>query len=222
MTRARAAQLPDVDAGPIRARVPLSTRIDTERLVLRAYRTDDVRAQRAFHLENAEHLAPWSPRPRPGESPGSLVDAARKIAAARNDWRLDRGYAFAVLGRGGRGGLVARVALNGIVRGSFQSAYLGYLVGASSEGRGLAREAVSAACTFAFGAARLHRVQAAIMPHNVRSLRLIAALGFREEGLAERYLRIDGEWRDHRIFACTAEEWAPPPSTHEVDAAGAE
>ena len=201
------------EPGPVRVRVPLSTRIVTDRLVLRAYRPVDVRAVRAFEVENEEHLRPWSPRPRPGESPRSLTHAARKITAARRDWRNDRGYALAVFSRSDPARFVGRVALNLVGRGVFQNAYLGYLIGAAFEGKGLMREAVAAACDFAFGAARLHRVQAAIMPHNDRSLRLIRALGFREEGRARHYLMIDGEWRDHLIFALTRDEWptgAPP------------
>jgi ribosomal-protein-alanine N-acetyltransferase len=206
------------DPRPTRVRIPLSTRIVTERLLLRAYRVADVRAARAFEIDNEDHFRPWNPRPRPGESPRSLTTAAKKIASARRDWRNDRGYAFAVFLRSASRSrspasrrapppLVGRVALNLVGRGTFQNAYLGYLIGAAHQGKGLMREAVAAACDFAFGAARLHRVQAAIMPHNDRSLRLIRALGFREEGRARHYLMIDGEWRDHLIFAITSDEW---------------
>jgi ribosomal-protein-alanine N-acetyltransferase len=200
------------DPRPARVRVALDTRVVTERLVLRAFRVDDVRAQRAFVVENEEHLRPWSPRPLAGESPGTLTDAAKKIATARRDWRNDRGYAFAAFLRAPSSRreaqtLIARVALNGLVRGNFQNAYLGYLIAAAYEGKGLAREAVAGACDFAFGVARLHRVQAAIMPHNERSLRLVRALGFRQEGASRMYLMIDGDWRDHLLFAVTADEW---------------
>lgn len=200
------------DQRPQRVRVPLSTRIDTERLSLRPLRPSDVRAVRAFQIDNEDHLRAWNPLPLPGESPRSMTWAARHVAAARRNWTSDRGYALAVFLRDATprrtpADLVARVALNAIVRGNFQNAYLGYMIGAAHEGKGLAREAVAAACDFAFAAARLHRVQAAIMPHNERSLRLIRALGFRQEGAAERYLMIAGDWRDHLIFAVTAEEW---------------
>lgn len=213
MTRSTRPREDPNDPRPARVRVPLGARLVTERLVLRAYRVDDVRAVRTFNVENEEHLRHWNPRPRPGESVTSLTDAARKITAARRDWRNDRGYAFAVFLRDGKKGrrdagpFIARVALNMVSRGSFQNAYLGYLIAASQEGKGLAREAVAAVCDFAFGTARLHRVQAAIMPHNERSLRLIRSLGFRQEGEALRYLMIDGDWQDHLIFAVTAEDW---------------
>ncbi len=199
-------------AGPERARVPLSVVIETERLVLRPYRPSDVRPLRAFAIENEEHLRPWSPRPRVPSAARSIVEIAKRVAAQRKLWREDRGYAFAVTlrvpdVRPGAGPIVGRVALNEVVRGAFQNAYLGYLIGRAWEGRGLAREAVAAAVDFGLGRAGLHRLQAAIMPHNGRSLALIRALGLREEGLARGYLRIDGAWRDHVIFAVTREDW---------------
>ena len=199
--------------GPPRAHVTLTTQLVSDRLVLRAFRTDDVRALRAFATGNADYLRPWSPRPLPGSSPTSLVDLAKKIAAARADWRADRGYQFAGFDRrpAERGRrtppLVARVSLNNVVRGVFQNAYLGYMIAESHQGLGLAREAVRAVLDFAFRTAELHRIQAAIMPHNERSLRLVRALGFREEGRAQGYLMIDGAWRDHLVFAVTREDW---------------
>jgi ribosomal-protein-alanine N-acetyltransferase len=198
-----------IDPRPTRVRLPLTTRLLTDRLLLRPYRVSDVRTVRTFEIENEEHLRPWNPRPRPGESPRSLTLHAKRIASARRDWRNDRGYAFAVFLRDGA--LIGRVALNMIGRGSFQNAYLGYLMSGAHQGNGFMREAVAAVCDFAFGPARLHRVQAAIVPHNDRSLRLIRALGFREEGRARHYLMIDGEWRDHLIFAVAADEWRARP-----------
>ena len=218
MTRARRDDPPGeataTSPGPSRARVSLATQVVTDRLVLRAFRTEDVRVLRAFAVDNADYLRPWSPRPQPGASPTSLVDLAKKIAAARKDWRADQGYQFAGFDRrpaaAGRKGppLVARVSLNNVVRGVFQNAYLGYMIAESHQGLGLAREAVRAVIDFAFHTAQLHRVQAAIMPHNERSLRLVRALGFREEGRAQGYLMIDGAWRDHLVFAVTREDWS--------------
>ena len=217
MSRARRIEETDAEValpGPLRASVSLATQVVTDRLVLRAFRPDDVRVLRAFAIDNGEHLRPWSPRPLPGASPTSLVDLAKKIAAARKEWRADRGYQFAGFDRrpaekGRRSPpLVARIGLNNVVRGVFQNAYLGYMIAESHQGLGLAREAVDAVIDFAFHTAQLHRIQAAIMPHNERSLRLVRALGFREEGRAQGYLMIDGAWRDHLVFAVTREDWA--------------
>jgi ribosomal-protein-alanine N-acetyltransferase len=74
------------------------------------------------------------------------------------------------------------------------------------QGQGLTGEAIELVLGFAFERVGLHRVQAAIMPRNARSLRVVEKLGFRREGFAERYLQIAGKWEDHVLFAMTAEE----------------
>src|SRR6185437_2002359 len=89
-----------------------------------------------------------------------------------------------------------------------ENAYLGYWIDAEHQGRGLMTEAVRAATTFALEAAGLHRVQAAVMPRNGASQRVLEKAGYRREGLATRYLCIAGIWEDHVLFATTAEEWA--------------
>jgi ribosomal-protein-alanine N-acetyltransferase len=99
--------------------------------------------------------------------------------------------------------LVGRIALSQIFRGIFQNAYLGYSIAERWNGQGLATEAVGVVMDFAFGDLGLHRVQAAVMPRNTGSIRVLEKNGFREEGYAVGYLCINGVWEDHRIFART-------------------
>ncbi|WP_145138993.1 GNAT family N-acetyltransferase [Roseomonas gilardii] len=99
------------------------------------------------------------------------------------------------------GGIAAVVNLNEIVFGAFRSAYLGYWGMRASAGRGLVTEAVGLVVAEAFQGLGLHRVEANIQPGNTRSLALVRRLGFRREGVSPRYLRIDGEWRDHERWA---------------------
>lgn len=96
-------------------------------------------------------------------------------------------------------------------RGAWQNAVLGYFVDADQNGKGFATEAARLALGFAFGHAGLHRVQAGVMPRNERSIRVLAKTGFRNEGVALRYLEIGGMWEDHIIFAITREEWTDTP-----------
>jgi len=103
--------------------------------------------------------------------------------------------------------LVGRIQLSGISRGPFENAYLGYFVSERHNGRGYATEAVRQVVDAAFGVLGLHRVQAAVIPRNVASIRVLEKAGFREEGLALRYLQIAGVWEDHKLYAVTAEEW---------------
>jgi ribosomal-protein-alanine N-acetyltransferase len=102
--------------------------------------------------------------------------------------------------------LVGCINLSEIVRGAFQSAYLGYYVFEPHAGKGLMRQALSLVVEEAFSVLGLHRLEANIQPANVQSKALVTALGFRLEGVSPRYLKIAGAWRDHERYAITAEE----------------
>lgn len=182
-----------------------STTIPTARLLLRAPRASDVPAFRRLLKENAEHLRPWSPAPADGSDALSLISLTQLVTSQRRAWREDRGYVMLVTDVT-TGEIMGRVALSEITRGVFQNAYLGYWMDHRVTSRGLMTEAVEGAVAFAFGPLGLHRVQAAIIAENAPSLRVIQKAGFREEGLARRYLKIAGRWQDHRIFAKTSEE----------------
>jgi [ribosomal protein S5]-alanine N-acetyltransferase len=93
-----------------------------------------------------------------------------------------------------------------IVRGAFQSAYLGYYANARHAGRGLMREAMDQLLDHAFGPLALHRLEANIQPGNRPSIALARGAGFRLEGFSPRYLLIGGHWRDHERYAITVDE----------------
>jgi [ribosomal protein S5]-alanine N-acetyltransferase len=95
-----------------------------------------------------------------------------------------------------------------IVRGAFQSAYLGYYANARHAGRGLMREAMEQLLDHAFGPLALHRLEANIQPGNQPSIALARGAGFRLEGFSPRYLLIGGQWRDHERYAITVDERA--------------
>jgi ribosomal-protein-alanine N-acetyltransferase len=186
---------------------PLGTRVTTERLVLRPPRTSDVPRIRHALRKNAVHLKPWSAAPAPGEDPSSLTSVSRAILRHRSEWKRGQSYVLFLFLRGDEDAVVGRIALGGILRGVFQNAYLGYWIDADHQSRGLMTEAVRAATTFGFDLGGLHRIQAAVMPHNGASQRVLEKAGYRREGYAHRYLCIDGCWADHVLFAVTAEEW---------------
>lgn len=96
--------------------------------------------------------------------------------------------------------------LSEIVRGSFQSAYLGYYALAPHAGKGFMSAGLSLVLERAFGELQLHRVEANIQPKNARSIELVERAGFRCEGLSLRYLKIGGRWRDHERWAITVED----------------
>ena len=187
----------------------LTTRLVTQRLVLRPPRTTDVTELRRLLRANHEHLKPWNPAPPPGEDPSSITEVSKTVLRQRREWKLGRGYVLMVAERERPSTLIGKIALSGIMRGAMYGAYLGYWMSEDAQGRGYVTEALRAVLDFAFGPAGLHRVQAAIMPRNIRSLRVIEKLGFRREGYAERYLQIAGKWEDHIVFARTREEHVP-------------
>ncbi len=119
---------------------------------------------------------------------------------------LDEAYSFGIFENDGDA-LVGHVVLSNVARAAWQNATLGYFVGLDHNGRGYATQGVALALRFAFGDARLHRVQAAVMPRNVASKRVLEKNAFRYEGHSLRYLEINGVWEDHDIYAITIEEW---------------
>ncbi len=140
-------------------------------------------------LENRAHLQSWEPaRSAAHFTLGGQCEAQDLVRSATADGRE------AVFGVTSQGLLVGRVALTGIERGPFQSCHLGYWIAASHCGLGLASQAVAAVVELAYGELGLHRVEAAVMPANAASCRVLEKNSFRQEGLALRYLQIGGRW----------------------------
>jgi ribosomal-protein-alanine N-acetyltransferase len=106
------------------------------------------------------------------------------------------------------GRLAGFVNINNIVRGGFQSGYLGYAGFAAHQGKGVMSAGVAAVVSTAFADLGLHRLEANIQPANAPSIALVRRLGFRREGFSPHYLMVDGQWRDHERWAMLASEWA--------------
>jgi ribosomal-protein-alanine N-acetyltransferase len=102
--------------------------------------------------------------------------------------------------------IVGVINLNCIVRGLFQSAYLGYGVGAQFARRGHMAEGLNVVTAYAFGEMNLHRLEANIQPGNLASIALVRRCNFRKEGFSPKYLQVWGEWRDHERWALVADE----------------
>jgi ribosomal-protein-alanine N-acetyltransferase len=182
----------------------LPDRLDGELVAIRAFSRRDVDELVDLRRRNREFNTPFEPRRSDGFFTASGQRA--EVVRDRDEWAADRMYAFAIVEQATQR-IRGRVGLANIVRGAWDNATLGYFVDETVNRRGYATEAVGLALAFAFGPARLHRVQAAVMPHNLRSARVLAKNGFRREGFAPRYLRLAGGWRDHDLYAITAEEF---------------
>jgi len=152
---------------------------------------DDAPAIAALLRTSREHLAPWEPE-RPDDFATEPVQR-RALAEALEVHAQGRGVPM-VITDGGQ--VVGRISVNDVVRGAFQSAHLGYWVGAGHTGRGVAGAAVAQVVRLAFDDLGLHRLQADTLVHNAASRAVLARNGFTEIGLAPTYLRIAGRWQD--------------------------
>lgn len=112
-------------------------------------------------------------------------------------------WGFLVCHRG-TGAIAGVITISNAVRGSFQSAHLGYYAFAGYDRQGLMREGLQAVLRYAFRTLKLHRLEANIQPGNVASIALARACGFKKEGFSPRYLKIYGRWRDHERWAIVA------------------
>lgn len=110
--------------------------------------------------------------------------------------------------RNDTGAIVGVINISQIYRGAFQSAYLGFYAMEGHQGQGFMREGLTLTLAIAFRQLKLHRLEANIQPSNVRSERLVKALGFRLEGFSPRYLKIAGRWRDHDRWAILREQFS--------------
>lgn len=177
------------------------------RLRLRPLELGDEEEFTRVVLSSREAWAPWLPA-----SHRALTMAERfKRELDRAERGLSAGTHLRLAAFLEGGELVGFFALNEVVRGVFDSAHASWQVAAGRMGEGIGTDGVRGLLTIAFDeepeGIGLHRVQANIMPRNGPSLRVAEKVGFRREGLAERYLRIAGAWEDHVMLALTREEW---------------
>jgi ribosomal-protein-alanine N-acetyltransferase len=171
---------------------------------IRPLRLSDAPALLDLRVRNREAFAPFFPR-----QSGfffTLEGQEREIERGNLEWQSDEGYVFGIFVQD-EGALVGNVVLRNVARGAWQNATLGYWVDEARRGRGYATEAVRLALILAFGPIGLHRVQAGTLLHNEASMQVLKKVGFRFEGVSERYLQIDGRWEDHNMYAITVEEW---------------
>jgi ribosomal-protein-alanine N-acetyltransferase len=182
--------------------------LEDGRVGLRPFRVRDATAWSELRIRNEKWLAPWEGRPEL-QQPATWAERhstavfAAMLRAMRKDARAGRSLPLAVTYDGR---LAGQVTTNGIVRGAFDSAFVGYWVDGALAGRGVLPTALAMVVDHCFGPVGLHRVEANIRPENVASRRVVDKLGFRSEGLHQRYLFIDGAWRDHLCFAVTRED----------------
>lgn len=178
--------------------------ITGERLYIRPPQRSDWKQWVEVRDRNHDFLKPWSPQ-------ATLSNITRdgyfqRLATYQSDWRDDKAYVFFVF-RYDSDQLIGGVAVNNIVRGAGQMATIGYWMDERETKQGFMTEALLLACQFSFRALKLHRLQAGTLPENDASQKVLKNCGFQEEGIARKYIKIAGVWRDHQIFSLLREEF---------------
>lgn len=165
-----------------------------------------------MRAESRDFLVPWEPT----WAYDALTRSAfrRRLRLYRAEMRQGLGYSFLIF-RQNDDALLGGITLSNVRRGVAQTASIGYWVGARFSQQGYMTEAIACILRFAFKDLQLHRVEAACLKENVASTSLLRKSGFREEGLAREYLRINGRWQDHLLFAILRSDSSAPPSTPE-------
>ncbi len=171
-------------------------------VLLRPLQTRDATAWREVRGRNGDWLRHWDATV-PDNAPTSQTTFPQLVRRLRKMARQGAAMPFAIEVDGVFAG---QLTVNNIVRGSAQFGSIGYWLDQDFAGRGVMPRAVALAVDHCFFTAGLHRLEVAIRPENTNSLRVVEKLGLREVGYAPKYLHINGDWRDHRLFAVTVEE----------------
>ena len=177
------------DVGPV---------IHSERVLLRTPQMSDYPAWAELRTGSRDFLTPWEPLWAADEL--SRASFRRRVRHYLRDLREDMGYALFIF-CASSGSLVGGLTLCNVRRGVTQACTLGYWIGALYARQGYMTAAVRAAIPFVFDSLELHRLEAACLPANAASIRLLDRTGFTREGVARHYLKINGVWQDHLLYA---------------------
>ena len=183
-----------------------TTTLFGRQVMLRPLVLADFAAWREVRTRCADWLLKWEPARLPNQ-PDTTQDRdafAVRCSARQRERQLGSGYGFGIFVDGAVAG---EININSIHRGAHQNAYVGYWIDQRIAGQGSMPESVVAVLQFCFEQLVLHRVQISIIPRNTASRRVVEKLALRDEGVAQRYLEINGVWEDHIRYAMTAEEW---------------
>ena len=187
-----------------RSRTQEEFRIDGERTFLRHPVVSDHAEWSKLRAASRAFLEPWEPR----WPEDDLTRTAFKYRIRRYDADREAGLALPLfVCHKASGRIVGGVTLGSIRRGAAECCSLGYWMGEQHAGKGLMRDALGGLLPHVFDRMRLHRIEAACIPDNTRSQRLLEKAGFRREGYLNGYLKINGAWRDHLLYALIAEDW---------------
>jgi len=175
------------------------------RVTIRTMTASDYEAWIEVRERCRDWLVPWEPRPADAPLPAEDRHSfAARCSLRERERQLGTGYGFGIFVDRQ---FVGELTLSSVQRGPFQSGFIGYWIDQAQAGKSYIPEAVAVTLAFAFDDLDLHRIEISIIPRNDRSLNVVKKLGIRPEGIAERFLQINGVWEDHARFGITQEEW---------------
>ncbi len=180
---------------------------ETGRLILRSLRPVDAGLVLDYYLRNSAFLEEWEPV----RSADFYTPAYHAAQLAADCGQMLEGHMLRlwIFKKGDGERTIGTICFSNIVRGAFLSCFLGYKLDGGEINRGYMTEALEKGIEIMFGEYGLHRIEANILPRNARSLRVVEKLGFRDEGVGRKYLRINGAWEDHIHMVLLNEAWVP-------------
>ena len=180
-------------------------RFETERLILRAIDESDIPELLNYYERNIHFFKPWLPR-----FSKDYYTADYQLGCINSRERLRKqgtDFGYYIFKKEDSKGIIGYIAISNIVRGVFQSGFLGYDVDENENGKGIATEAIKKVIEVSFNEINLHRLEANVIPANAASIRVLEKLNFIKEGFSKNYLKINNKWEDHLRFAVINENF---------------
>lgn len=182
--------------------------LESSRLVLKNLDESGAQALLDFNLKNKEFLKEWISRS--AKDYYTIEKHKRVLSNKRALFDRDKEYRFYLFEKHNPDIVIGDIGFSQVIRGAFQSCYLGYMIDEDHRGKGYIPEAIQRGVQFMFDERNLHRIEANIIPRNQASIRVVEKLGFVNEGLAKNYVRINGKWEDHVHYVKFNNNWKAP------------
>ena len=192
--------------------------IESERLILRLPNRTDIPEIISYYQRNIDLLQPVEPRrPQSFYTPPYWRQHVRQ---SLHEFHTDRSMRMFIF-KPGQKTVLGALNFSAFERGTLQSCRVGYSIDVEHQKQGYMTEALTAGCRYLFTQRNMHRIQASYMPHNTASARVLAKVGFQDEGLARQLLLIDGTWADHIVSSLVNPFWLSPAEEIAMWGAGA-
>ena len=177
--------------------IDLKQKLSGQNIFIRLLNVDDAEDSLQLQVENKEFFENYSMERSPDFY--TLESTRKRLQLMAENAKQDLDYLFGIFTNEDQ--LIGTINLFAVMRGSIQSAFVGYFLDQRHNGKGYTTEAVKLIVKYAFEELKLHRVEAGVMPHNIGSIRVLEKAGFEKEGIARKNVKINGKWEDHQQMA---------------------